>query len=59
MLLRYSFNQPELASRLEQAVKTVLGKGWRTPDIYNEGDIKVGTEQMGDGVAKALNELVN
>jgi 3-isopropylmalate dehydrogenase len=59
MLLRYSFDQSELAVRLEQAVKTVLEKGWRTLDIYTEGDIKVGTTQMGDGVAMALQELAN
>jgi 3-isopropylmalate dehydrogenase len=44
---------------LEQAVKLVLEKGWRTPDIYIEGDIKVGTTQMGDAVAKAFRGLAN
>jgi 3-isopropylmalate dehydrogenase len=59
MLLRYSFNHSDLAARLEQAVKLVLEKGWRTPDIYIEGDIKVGTTQMGDAVAKAFRGLAN
>lgn len=59
MLLRYSFDQPDLAAKLEQAVEAVLKKGWRTPDIYIEGDTRVGTKQMGDAVAKALIDLAN
>jgi 3-isopropylmalate dehydrogenase len=54
MLLRYSLNRPELAERIEAAVKTVLASGVRTGDIYTEGDRKVGTAEMGDAVVAAL-----
>ena len=54
MLLRYSLNRPELAERIERAVKTVLASGVRTGDIYTEGDRKVGTAEMGDAVVAAL-----
>ncbi len=54
MMLRFSLNQPDAAARIEQAVKTVLSQGLRTPDIYSEGTTKVGTAQMGDAVVKAL-----
>ena len=54
MLLRYSLNRPELAERIERAVKTVLASGVRTGDIYTDGDLKVGTAEMGDAVVAAL-----
>ena len=54
MMLRFSLNQAEAADRIEAAVKKVLAQGLRTPDIYSEGTTKVGTQQMGDAVVKAL-----
>ncbi len=54
MMLRFSLGQAEAADRIEAAVKAVLAQGLRTPDIYSEGTTKVGTEQMGDAVVKAL-----
>ena len=54
MLLRYSLNQPELAARIETAVKKVLAQGQRTGDIYTEGCEKVGTAAMGAAVVAAL-----
>ena len=54
MMLRFSLNQEEAASRIERAVQAVLEQGLRTPDIYSEGTQKVGTAQMGDAVVAAL-----
>jgi 3-isopropylmalate dehydrogenase len=54
MMLRFSLNQPEAASRIEAAVKKVLAQGLRTPDIYSEGTTKVGTAEMGAAVVRAL-----
>lgn len=54
MMLRFSLNQAEAADRIESAVKKVLAQGLRTPDIYSDGTTKVGTQQMGDAVVKAL-----
>jgi 3-isopropylmalate dehydrogenase len=54
MMLRYSLGRAEQAERIESAVKKVLAQGLRTPDIYEEGTTKVGTEQMGDAVVAAL-----
>ncbi|MBO0613370.1 3-isopropylmalate dehydrogenase [Thiothrix fructosivorans] len=54
MLLRYSLNRPEMADRVEVAVKKVLASGLRTGDIYTEGCRKVGTAAMGDAVVAAL-----
>ena len=54
MMLRFSLNRAEQADRIENAVKQVLAQGLRTADIYEEGTTRVGTEQMGDAVVKAL-----
>jgi 3-isopropylmalate dehydrogenase len=54
MMLRFSLNQEEAASRIERAVQSVLEQGLRTPDIYSEGTQKVGTVQMGEAVVAAL-----
>jgi 3-isopropylmalate dehydrogenase len=54
MMLRYSLKQPEAATRLERAVRRVLAEGLRTPDIMEPGATQVGTEAMGDAVAREL-----
>jgi len=54
MMLRFSLNLPAEADRIERAVKQVLAQGLRTPDIYEAGTTKVGTNEMGDAVVKAL-----
>jgi 3-isopropylmalate dehydrogenase len=57
MMLRYSFNLEKLANAIERAVELTLQKGYRTPDIYSEGCIKVGTEQMTDAIINSLEEI--
>ncbi|MET3107836.1 3-isopropylmalate dehydrogenase [Oxalobacteraceae bacterium GrIS 2.11] len=54
MMLRYTLAQPAQADRIDTAVKAVLAKGLRTPDIYEAGTTRVGTAEMGDAVVKAL-----
>jgi len=54
MMLRFSLNQEEAASRIERAVQGVLEQGLRTPDIFSEGTQKVGTVEMGEAVVAAL-----
>jgi 3-isopropylmalate dehydrogenase len=54
MMLRYSFDQPQLATQIERAVSRVLAKGLRTADIYQPGTTKLGTIEMGDAVVAAL-----
>jgi 3-isopropylmalate dehydrogenase len=54
MMLRYTFGIEDAARRIETAVGTVLQKGLRTPDIYQEGTTRVGTSEMGDAVVAAL-----
>lgn len=54
MMLRYTFNLPALADRVERAVAAVLDAGLRTADIYTGTETKVGTSEMGDAVVRAL-----
>ena len=54
MMLRFTLGKTEQADRIEKAVQKVLADGLRTPDIYEQGTLKVGTEQMGDAVVAAL-----
>ena len=54
LMLRYSLGQPELANRVEAAVRRVLQSGLRTADIHTPGTRKVGTQEMGDAVVAAL-----
>jgi len=54
MMLRYSFNQIAAANRISAAVRRVLAEGNRTVDIYEPGMTRLGTSQMGDAVAAAV-----
>ncbi|WP_108484801.1 3-isopropylmalate dehydrogenase [Oceaniglobus ichthyenteri] len=56
MALRYSFDQGDEATRLEQAVEKVLADGVRTADLMQSGEgTPATTTQMGQAVIAALN----
>jgi 3-isopropylmalate dehydrogenase len=48
MMLRFSFDMNDAAEEIERAVETVLNKGLRTADIYQEGTKKIGCKEMGE-----------
>lgn len=54
MMLRYTFGLVKEADSVEMAVKTVLSKGYRTPDIMSEGMKGIGTMEAGDLIAEAI-----
>jgi 3-isopropylmalate dehydrogenase len=54
MMFRYTFGRPEIAGRIEGAVRSVLGQGLRTVDIAMPGERTIGTRAMGDAVAAVL-----
>ena len=54
MMMRYTFNLPEVAGRIENAVRKALGSGLRTADIAGKGETVCGTAQMGDAVVARL-----
>lgn len=57
MMLKYSFGMAREAALVDAAVAQVLGDGYRTGDIMQEGGKKVGTQQMGDLILAALETL--
>jgi 3-isopropylmalate dehydrogenase len=58
LMLRYSLSLPREAVLTEKAVSETLKDGFRTPDIYQKNKKLVGTEEMGNVVAKKLNKLL-
>jgi 3-isopropylmalate dehydrogenase len=52
MMLRYSLGQNEAADIIENAVRRVLEKGYRTADIASLGGIPTGTREMGKLIAE-------
>ncbi|MCX5848532.1 MAG: 3-isopropylmalate dehydrogenase [Deltaproteobacteria bacterium] len=59
LMLRYSLSLPREASLIEKAVGETLKAGFRTRDIFQKNKKLVGTEEMGDAVAKKLRKLIN
>ena len=54
MMLFYSFNNQELSQIIDNSVKAVLDKGFRTEDIMDEKSQKVDTKQMGDLIIEEI-----
>ena len=54
MMLRYSFDMLEEADAIEKAVNAALDEGYRTPDIYRDGFVKVGCKEMGTIIASKI-----
>jgi 3-isopropylmalate dehydrogenase len=54
MMLRHSFHRENDAQRIENAVRTVVGRGLRTADIMDTDSRLVGTKEMGDAIAAAV-----
>lgn len=54
MMLQYSFNMDKQAEDIEKAVENVLDKGYRTADIAEKGKKTVGTEEIGDLIAREI-----
>ncbi|ADY73809.1 3-isopropylmalate dehydrogenase [Desulfurobacterium thermolithotrophum DSM 11699] len=57
MMFTYSFDMPEVEKAIDEAVKGVLAKGYRTKDICSEGTKLVSTEEMGDLIAEEIKKL--
>ena len=54
MMLRATFNQPELADSVETAVAETLESGLRTADIATTGQAACSTDEMGQAVISRL-----
>ena len=54
MMLKYSLQQPELAKKIDEAVRNVIESGVKTADIGGEAK----TSDVGDAVAAELKKLL-
>lgn len=59
LMLRYTLAMRDEANLVEKAVAEVLKEGFRTQDIYAEGNRLVGTDEMGSMISAKLEQLVN
>lgn len=58
MMLRESFDWHREAAAIEAAIATVLGQGWRTPDIAAASSRVIGTRELGERIADATVDLL-
>ena len=56
MMMKYSFKNNEAYDLIFNAVKSVLKDGYRTKDIFNDGDKLVSTCQMGELIIGKIKE---
>ena len=54
MMIFYSFNNKKISQIIDNSVKKVLYKGFRTEDIMDKKSKKVGTNDMGDLIIKEI-----
>lgn len=54
MMLRYTFGLGQEADAIENAVKSILDQGYRTPDLFAGEGTLVGTAEMGRRIAEAI-----
>lgn len=54
MMLRYSFDMPEEADAIENAVNSVLEEGYRTGDTMSEGKIRLGCHETGKAICEKI-----
>ena len=54
MMFEYSLDKKVIAEKINDAVRSVLEKGFRTKDIYSENKILLSTNEMGDKVLEEI-----
>ncbi len=57
MMFNYSFEMYKAAELIEKAIDKTLSMGYRTADIYSEGNILVDTKKMTDAVIENFNQI--
>ncbi|PSR96056.1 3-isopropylmalate dehydrogenase [Actinidia chinensis var. chinensis] len=58
MLLKYGLGEENAAQRIETAVLDTLNRGFRTRDIFSEGNKLVGCKEIGQEVVKSIDPKV-
>ena len=50
-LMKYSFNEPNICNKINNAVRKVLSEGYATKDIAQKDSKLISTSEMGDKIA--------
>ncbi|XP_028121286.1 3-isopropylmalate dehydrogenase 1, chloroplastic-like [Camellia sinensis] len=58
MLLKYGLGEEKASQRIETAVLDTLNRGFRTGDIYSEGNKLVGCKEMGEEVLNSISPKI-
>jgi 3-isopropylmalate dehydrogenase len=59
MMFAHTFQMTKAAEIIEEGIARTLAKGYRTADVYNQGDRLVSTSQMTDAIIGNVEELIN
>jgi 3-isopropylmalate dehydrogenase len=59
MCLKYSFAMDSEAEKINEAVNNVLTAGFKTKDLIGNNEQNLSTQQMGDKIVEAYNNLVS
>ena len=54
MMMRYTFDRADVATRVEAAVRKALASGLRTADIASKGEPTCSTREMGAAVVSNM-----
>lgn len=57
LMLKYSFGLEEEPQLIENAIDEVIERGYRTEDIYKEGNIIIKTDEMGNLISNYIIEI--
>ncbi len=58
MMLRETFSQWRMADAIEQAVRFVWSKGYRTDDVARGAGHVIGTQEMGERIARRAADIL-
>tara|TARA_B100000029_G_scaffold507083_1_gene591022 strand:- start:8338 stop:9444 length:1107 start_codon:yes stop_codon:yes gene_type:complete len=58
MMLFYSFNNKDLSKIIDNSIKIVLDKGYRTQDIMDKNSKKIGTKEMGQLIINEIEKKI-
>ena len=56
MMFKYSFENETISNLINNAVESVLKKGFRTKDILSKNDLILSTDEMGEKVLEELKQ---
>ena len=59
MMFAHTFQMTKAAEIIEEGIARTLAKGYRTADVYKQGDRLVSTSEMTDAIIVNVEELIN